>query len=534
VTYRVCIPCAGTGSRLGALTADLNKSLITVANRPVLSHIIDQFPPTSQFVIALGYKGNLIQEFLMLAYPDREFFFVPVSPFDGAGSGLGLSLLACKEFLQQPFIFSSCDTLVEEFVPPPDENWMGYAEACDGDQYRTVLVSSSKVTAISDAAKKVVAGQKPYIGLAGVKDYEVFWAAMESGGEAAIRTGEVHAMRRLLAEGIRARSFAWHDTGNPIALAEARGRYRDSDSPNILDKKNEAIWFVGDNVIKFSTDKSFIKNRVARADYLTGFVPRVTGVAPHMFRYSKIDGRVLSEIVTVPIFDQLLQFCEELWVIKELTLAEKIDFKNACTSFYKDKTFERVSLFYEAFRLSDGIEMINSVEMRKLDDMLNSLDWEWLCKGLPSRYHGDLHFENIIFCSNERRFTFVDWRQDFGGSLAVGDVYYDLAKILHGLIISHELIVNNHYDIQWTSDRISYDFHRKQRLVECESHFLAWLRNRGYDVRRVSVLTALIFLNIAALHHYPYSLLLFALGKSMLNQQLVNAIGGDGNQAASA
>jgi hypothetical protein len=34
------------------------------------------------------------------------------------------------------------------------------------------------------------------------------------------------------------------------------------------------------------------------------------------------------------------------------------------------------------------------------------------------------------------------------------------------------------------------------------------------------VLTALIYLNIAALHHHPYSLLLFALGKSMLKSEM--------------
>lgn len=37
---------------------------------------------------------------------------------------------------------------------------------------------------------------------------------------------------------------------------------------------------------------------------------------------------------------------------------------------------------------------------------------------------------------------------------------------------------------------------------------------------RVKILTALIYLNIAALHHHPYSLLLYYLGKSMLAASL--------------
>ena len=67
---------------------------------------------------------------------------------------------------------------------------------------------------------------------------------------------------------------------------------------------------------------------------------------------------------------------------------------------------------------------------------------------------------------------------------------------------------------------ISLDFQRKQRLVECEMMFMSWLDEHGYDGTKVRILTALIFLNIAALHHYPYCLLLYGLGKSLLADTL--------------
>jgi len=43
--------------------------------------------------------------------------------------------------------------------------------------------------------------------------------------------------------------------------------------------------------------------------------------------------------------------------------------------------------------------------------------------------------------------------------------------------------------------------------------FERFIIKEGYDYRKVQYLTYLIFLNIAALHHYPYGLLLFHLGK---------------------
>ena len=158
--------------------------------------------------------------------------------------------------------------------------------------------------------------------------------------------------------------------------------------------------------------------------------------------------------------------------------------------------------------------------MPTLAALLNTIDWDWLADGLPGRFHGDFHFENILWNPDSRSFTFLDWRQDFGGGLSTGDIYYDFAKLLHGMIISHELIAGNFYRVEWPGAEIEYDFHRKQILVECERHFERWLETEGYDKKKVRMLTALIYLNIAALHHYPYSLLLFSLGKAMLKKEL--------------
>jgi NDP-sugar pyrophosphorylase family protein len=520
MSYRVCIPCAGTGSRLGALTRFINKSLVSLANRPTLSHLIEQFPADAEFVIALGHKGHLVREFLTLVYPERQFFFEEVSPFDGPGSGLGLSLQNCQQFLQEPFVFISCDTLVEEPIPAPDTNWMGYAEVSNLQAYRTIAISPTGISAIAEKGFGYAPEHKAYIGLAGIYDFQQFWAAMEQGGETAIATGEAHGMRSLLSKTIQAKPFTWHDTGNPDSLGRARQHYREPDGPKILEKTNEAIWFIGNTVIKFSDDENFIANRVKRAKRLQGFVPEVTGTGEHMYRYRKVQGKVLSEVITLPMFDRLLDHCTHFWKKKTLTAPETESFKETCMKFYRDKTFDRVALFYKKFDRKDGVEIINGKAMIELDTMLNSVNWEWLATGLPGRFHGDYHFENILWSAAEQKFVFLDWRQDFGGELNIGDIYYDFAKLLHGLIISHELIVGNFYQVDWRPDVIEYDFHRKQILVECERHFASWLEGNGYDRKKVSVLTALIYLNIAALHHHPYSLLLYSLGKSMLNNEL--------------
>jgi len=522
VTYLVCIPCAGTGSRLGAITQFLNKSLVSIANRPTLSHIIEQYPNDARFVIALGYKGELVREFLSLAYPKRQFTYVEVEPFEGPGSGLGLSLLACKDFLQKPFIFNSCDTLVEGVIPPPTENWMAYDEVAKLSQYRTLRVTNQIVKEICEKGQGQTYEHKAYIGLAGIYEVEKFWSSMIEGNLDAIEQGESYGLRTLLPN-IKSHRFIWHDTGNPQSLNDARNIYRKANEPNILEKSNEAIWFVDDQVIKFSDDESFIANRVKRVGFLDNFVPSVNDSTIHMYRYCRVDGNILSEVISLPLFKKLLEHCLFFWKKSILSSKETAKFKSDCLKFYKNKTYERIELFYKNFDQQDSMQLINDQETSLLNEMLEAIDWDWLSNGMPGRFHGDFHFENILWNYEKKQFIFLDWRQDFGGDLNTGDIYYDFAKLLHGLIISHELITKNFYEVNWTRDSINFDFYRKQILVECEHFFNSWILDQGYDLKKVRILTALIYLNIAALHHHPYSLLLFALGKSMLRTELEKA-----------
>jgi choline kinase len=520
--YRVLIPTAGTGSRLGGLTKYINKSLVSIANRPTISHIIDLFPNTVEFVIALGHKGHLVKEFLYLAYPERKFIYVEVNPFEGPGSGLGLSILLCREHLQQPFIFISCDTLVRNSIPGLEKNWMGFAEISDIDQYRTIRIASGQVQAILEKGLGESNMCKPYIGLAGIKDYATFWDSMTNGGNESISIGESYGMRSLVNSGIQAYAFNWYDTGNPETLNRTRESLKEPNEPNILEKENEAIWFVDNQVIKFSDDKKFIENRVKRAKEISEFVPEVTEATPNMYRYNRASGEILSKVITLPLFEKLLQHSILFWKKRELTKTENLEFRNVCMRFYKIKTEERIELFYKNFGKKDGEEKINGLEVPKLKRLMEMIDWDWLSDGLPGRFHGDFHFENILYSKNNQQFTFLDWRQEFGGSLTTGDIYYDLAKLLHGLIICHELIAADQYSVDWQNDEVCFDFHRKQILVECEQYYSIWLTKNGYDKKKVWTLTAIVYLNIAALHHYPYCLLLYVLGKKILFRTLTD------------
>ncbi len=514
--YRIVIPSAGTGSRLDRLSRHVNKALVTLGNKPIISHIIEKFPVEREIVIALGYRKETLKDYLLMAHPERKLLFVEIDIFEGENSGLGYTLLQCREYLQCPFIFCSNDTIVLEDIPGPDRNWMGYAESADTSLYRSIRIRDGLVYQI--CGKGASGDARPYIGLAGIKNYKEFWAAMEKVEEGSIEIGESFGLRFLIKECIVPRCFTWFDTGNLHSLNEARKFiHGDMPDPNILEKENEAIWFINDKVVKFSTCEKFISNRVERMAYLKGYVPEIISYSRHMYAYKKVEGDVFSKNPLLSDFKYFLEWMQGFWQYRELDNHEKHFFRETCVKFYRDKTYERVKEYFTRFEELDAKQMINGKKVPRLYDILSGLDWDYIADGIPVRFHGDLHFENILITrKNGIQFTLLDWRQDFGGLLEYGDIYYDFAKLNHGLVISHELVKKNLFEVEMQSGIVNFDFLRKHSLAECENYFKEYLFRRKYDIRKVEIMTALIFLNIAALHHYPYSMLLFYLGKSML------------------
>ncbi len=518
--YKVLIASAGLGNRLKGMTKNINKALISVAHKPAISYIIEKFNSNVEIVIAVGYKSKSIKDYISIAYPDRKITFVNVDKYEGEGSGLGYSLLQCEKHLQCPFIFSSNDTIVLEDIKPPSFNWMGQTDLEDNSQYRSIVSSKNQVSEIK--AKNFQGDSKAYIGLAGIFNYKEFWNSMKNGiHEGSIEIGEAFGLRNLIPLGISLYDFTWFDTGNLEKLKNTREHFSHTNNYNILEKEEEAIWFQENKVIKFSVDNNFIKNRVKRAKSLGKFIPNVLSSNENMYAYLKVEGEVFSKSSTVTNFKFLLNWMKDFWKFNNLSLKEEKNFYSICDNFYKDKTYKRVKLFFTSLERFDTEENINGISTPKIFELLDKIDWDYISKGIPVRFHGDLHFENILINKHsDQPFTLLDWRQDFGGNLEYGDIYYDFAKLNHGLIISHQIIDDNLFNINTNLDHIKFDFHRTQSLIDCEKYFKDWIIEQGYDYKKVQIMTSLIFLNIATLHHYPYNKLLFYLGKSMLNKYL--------------
>lgn len=520
--YKILILSAGLGSRLGKSYKNLNKALVSINNKPVISYLIEKFPFDIEIVVALGHKGDILRDYIEISHPKHKFKFVYVDKYFGKGSGLGYSLLACKEYLQCPFIFSPNDCIVSNEIPIPDYNWLGFSDSELNNEYRSLKINNNFVEKILEKEEIVSPFQKPYIGLAGIKDHKLFWEFMEKGKEyGSISIGECYAIGKCLEiqKSFKAIKFDWFDTGNLNSLQVAKDQFFSLNSPQILDKPNEAIWFVSGKAIKFNQDADFISNRVKRSKKLKGFVPEIVEKRKNMYSYELITGKTISDVTNEVIFEKLLVYLKDFWREFKLNGNEKDEFNKKCYKFYRIKTIDRIKVFFNKYSENDNDEIINGINVPKISEILKLVDWNWLSKGKPCRFHGDLHFENILL-TESGKFCLIDWRQDFEGLYDYGDLYYDLAKLMHGFIISHEIINKEQYYFEKTEEIINFGFYRKNSLVENENHFLEFLETNRLDVIKVKILTSLVFLNIAALHHDPYSKLLFYLGKYNLFQLL--------------
>lgn len=520
--YKVLIPSAGLGTRLGEFSKNLNKALVSIDNKPVISHVIEKFPKHIEIVVALGHKSNVLKDYLQMAHSDRKITFVQIENYCGPGSGLGLTILECKRHLQCPFVFCPNDTVILEEIPEPNCNWVGYAETKQENKYRTLKIDEATVNEISEKGADLSTKVNSYIGLAGIKDYDQFWDSMEEGRKyGSIKIGESYGLNEMITKDIlvSSRKFTWFDTGNLESLQYAKKQLASPNAPEILEKQDEAIWFVNGRVIKYNKDANFILNRVSRALDLKGFVPEITSNTENMYCYRMLTGQVMSKCTNKKVFKSLLKYLQSFWSSSQLETFNKEEFQSTCRKFYEDKTRKRVALYFDRFSEQDGFDVINGVTVPSLESLLSKVNWKDLQEGAPVQFHGDLHFENILV-SETGDFYLLDWRQDFGGNMQYGDIYYDLAKILHGLIISHELINKEMFSIEHIDNIVTFDFHRKNCLVDNEKDFFKFIENNGYNPNKVRLLTALIFLNIAPLHHYPYSKLLFYLGKSMLSEEV--------------
>ena len=181
--------------------------------------------------------------------------------------------------------------------------------------------------------------------------------------------------------------------------------------------------------------------------------------------------------------------------------------------FYKNKTIERVEQFRIKYPDWEEPYLVNGGATHSIDWYLRKIDWSWLCETSEWRFiHGDLHFDNTIYDAVADKFTAIDWRTDFAGSL-YGDLYYDLAKLLGGIRLSYKAIKDDQYVYSEMNQIVKLSVPAVENAEIYENQLKQWVESNKLNWNKVEILVPLIYLNMSPLHESPFDKFLVALAQ---------------------
>ena len=302
------------------LTKNINKALLPINGKAVISHIIEKHSDASEIVIAVNYEKEKIKEYLDCAYAERKIIFVDVPKIKGHGSGPGYSLICCRKYLNKPFVLSTVDTLYEGVCPNPSQNWMGISKTNNSSIFCTVTINVQKKVITSIIDKKSYGTDNAFIGIAGINDYKLFFDNLINdntsiNGEIQVSNG----FKGLIKKKLKAENFKWFDTGSLEDYLIAEKHFSTVSESFDFSKKDEYIYFVNNNVIKYFADPNIISNRVKRAKKLKSLVPLIKYDSKYFYSYPIINGNVLYEKENQFLVSDLLKWLkDELWIKKTL------------------------------------------------------------------------------------------------------------------------------------------------------------------------------------------------------------------------
>ena len=224
-----------------------------------------------------------------------------------------------------------------------------------------------------------------------VNDYEIFWEGLKN--------NEIIQNEHQISNGITALfekstlipiDIEWEDIGDLKKYQNILSQSENFD----FSKPSEFIYFVNDNVIKFTAESQNISQVVEKSKICSELFPKIKLSGKNFFNYEYFSGDVFYNIDNISTFESLLNFLEKnLW--NKLLVDE--DRMNAlCKKFYHEKTITRINNFKKKYGNYQSPSSVNGKNIHTLNEIIEKIPWKDLFNGIPCFIHGDLNFGNIL------------------------------------------------------------------------------------------------------------------------------------------
>jgi glucose-1-phosphate thymidylyltransferase len=220
---KAIIPVAGIGSRMKPHTQTQPKSLIPVAGKPILGHIIDSLKKAgvNEFVFIIGYLGDKVEQYVSQNHQDCKSSFV----IQTLGKGIGHAIWLAREEISndEPVLIVLGDTIFEadlQKVIREGKSSLGVKKVEDPRQFGVAELDETGNISRMIEKPNIPRSNLALVGLYFIKETAVLKQCLEYNIENEIRTqNEFHltdALQCMITKGVEIGTFtvdSWFDCG---------------------------------------------------------------------------------------------------------------------------------------------------------------------------------------------------------------------------------------------------------------------------------------------------------------------------------
>lgn len=497
----VVVATAGSGTRMTEAIPGLHKGLLPYRDAPILWTIVNEIPRDLNLAFLVGNLSAQVKSFCETAIADRAISFIEVDDWESARAGTSYSLLCAEADLNSNFWYVPCDGVFsgEVFDRRPDEStyFVKEVEAVESESYQTFELSDEGRVQESFFKEPRRAAVAAFTGVMWIGDKQEFFDGLRSSGDT--------EFAKSIGLGSKTEALeSWIDLGNPDAYrhaVETGGEYDFS-------KPDELTFVLPDQVVKWFKDPALAEAKILKPKSNPAVYPVSVRSHGEFLGYAKVPGDSLYTSISPEKFRQLLE-----WLRKDLWRKSKNNISSSCELFYKEKTLSRVELIQPALGTAPyQFSSVDGIRVQTWRDYMGDFPFnELIDSPVPAEIHGDLQFDNIIEEAGTGNFFLIDWRPSFGKETVIGDLYYDLAKLLGGIRINYSEVKRSNFAIRDVDGGVSLQCPVSPHADELESILRFEVGEMGLDIARIELLVPLIYMNMAPLHTEPFARFLWAM-----------------------
>lgn len=223
--YTAIIPVAGTGTRLRPHTYTYPKVLLTVADKPILGHILDKLKQNNfrKICLVIGYLGEKVRDYVSKKYPEFEVSYVVQQQQKGLGHAIWLS----RSLVRGPVFIILGDTIIEADLPSflkGDCDKIGVKKVSDPSRFGVVKIKRGYIEYMVEKPEKFIS-DLAIVGLYSFKDSSLLFESLQELSDIGKTTkGEMQltdAISLMIKKGHKIKPVnteGWFDCGKPDTL----------------------------------------------------------------------------------------------------------------------------------------------------------------------------------------------------------------------------------------------------------------------------------------------------------------------------